>query len=147
MQIFTQLWKIFPYLFDVDYKVIALQLQMKLTDLQHLKDLTSEFLSFPILNFYKNHVLPSGWFPNLITHTQQVVSIFGNCILLWTVILQIDHATSTLHLQLTNPRLSDVPLLSTPLFNPRITISDVSLIDYDCFLVNLDDVFRSSCGL
>ena len=48
--------------FDVDCEEVALELQMELTDLQYLEDLKPKFLASYGLNFYKNHVLPSGGF-------------------------------------------------------------------------------------
>ena len=36
-----------------------------------------KYLTCHILNSYKNYVLPSEWFPNLITYIQQVVNMFG----------------------------------------------------------------------
>ena len=50
---------------------------MERIDLQRSGDLKSKFFVFYIVNFYNNHVLPLGRFDNLITHTQQVVGIFG----------------------------------------------------------------------
>ena len=50
---------------------------MELTDLQSSENFKSKFLAYYILGFYKNYMLPSKWFSNLITHTQQEVNMFG----------------------------------------------------------------------
>ena len=81
--------------------------------LQCSEDLKLKFLACHILDFYKNYVFPFGWFGNLITFTQQVVSMFGttyNCEQLFS---KRKHTKITLHLQLSNHQLSNVILLST----------------------------------
>ena len=50
---------------------------MEFIDLHCSEDFMSKFLAGNILDFYKNHMLPSGRFLNLITRTQQVVGMFG----------------------------------------------------------------------
>ena len=70
-------FKIFSLPFDVDYEEVQLQLQMELIDLQCSEDLKSKFLACHIFDFDMNHVLLSGQFLNLITHTQQIVSMLA----------------------------------------------------------------------
>ena len=53
-------FNIFFLPFDADCKEVTLQLQMQLIGLQCSEDLKSKFLACHIVNFYKNHVLPSG---------------------------------------------------------------------------------------
>ena len=71
----------FLFTYDVDYEEIPLQLQIELNDLQCSEDLKSKFLACHILIFYKKKtnpcVVPSGQLSNLVTHTQQVGSMFG----------------------------------------------------------------------
>ena len=74
---FASIFKIFFTLFHVDYEEIQFQLQIELINLQWTKDFKCTFLACYILDFYKNNMLSSGRLPNHITHTQQVVSIFG----------------------------------------------------------------------
>ena len=58
-------------------KNFPLHLPMELIDLQSSQDLEFNFLACHILEFYKNHLVLSRWFSNLIHHTQQVGSMFG----------------------------------------------------------------------
>ena len=62
----------FLFAFNTDYQEVLLDLQMEFIDLLSSEDSKSKFLACHSLDFCKNHVLLSGWFPNLITHTQQV---------------------------------------------------------------------------
>ena len=50
---------------------------MEHIDLQYSADLKSKFLAYHILNFFKSNVLSSRRLPNLISYTQQEVSMFG----------------------------------------------------------------------
>ena len=139
-----QIFRIFSPPSDVDCEEIPLQLQVELIDLQYSQDLKSKFFVCHILDINKNHGLPPfGWFPNFITDTQQVVSMFGTTYCYEKLFTKMKHSKSMLHLQLSNYRLFDVLLLSTSSFNPwhdiilwLQTTSDVSLINYDCYLVN-----------
>ena len=106
-------FKIFSSPFDIDREEVLLQLQMELIDLQCSEDLKSKFLVFHILELYKDYVHPSGQFPNLITHTQQVVSIFGIQYLCERLFFEMKYALSMLYSQLLNHHLSDVLLLSS----------------------------------
>ena len=110
-------FKIFSSSFDVDCEEVPLQLQMELIDLLYSKDLKFKFLAYHILVFYKNHVLLFGWFPNLITPTQQVVSMFYTAYSCEQLFTKIKHAKSMLCSELSNHHLSDVYLLSTSSFN------------------------------
>ena len=109
------------FLFDVHCEEVPLQLQIELLDLWCSEDLKSKFLACYILNFYKNHMFLSGWILIRITHTQQVVSMFGTTYCCKQLFSKMKHAKSMLHLQLSNHLLSDVFLLSTSSFNPDIT--------------------------
>ena len=118
--------KIFSSPFDVDSEEkVPLQLKIKLNDLQCSEDF--KFLACYILNFSKAHMLPSGPFPNFITHIQQVVNMFGITFCSEELFLEMKRTKSMLHLQLSNHHLSDVLLMSTSSFNPEITSSF-----YDC---------------
>ena len=75
-----------------------------------------------ILNFYKKHMLSSERLVDLITHTQQVMSLFGIAYCYEQLFFKMKYAKSTLHLS--NHLLSDVFLLSTSSFN-----SDTSFCD------------------
>ena len=116
--------KIFPFLFDVDCIEVPLQMQIKLIDLQCLEDLKSKFLVCHILDFYKNHMLPFGQFPNFIPHTQQVVNIFATTYCCEQLFSKMKHAKSMLHSQLLNHHFSYVFLLSTSSFTPDISFCD-----------------------
>ena len=80
-------------------------------------------------------MLPFGWFPNLITHTQQIVSIYGTIYHCKSLFSKMNHTKSMWCLQLLNLHLSDVLLLSTSLFNPDITFFFV-IVDNIRYLIN-----------
>ena len=63
--------------FEADFKEGPLKLKVVLIDLPCWEDLNSKFVACHILDFFKNHELPSGRYLKFITHTQQVVSMFG----------------------------------------------------------------------
>ena len=74
----------------------------------------SEYLQFKffachIFDFSKNQMLPPGQFCNLISHTQQVVSIFCTAYH-FQQFSQMEHVSSWLCLQLSNHHLPSVNL-------------------------------------
>ena len=109
---------IFSSPFDVNPE---LQVQIAPIDLQCSEDLKFKLLVCHILDFYKNYELPSGRFPNLITHTQLVVTPFGTKHRCEQLISKTKYANSWPRSQLSNHHLSDVFLLSTSIFNSDIT--------------------------
>ena len=122
---------------------------MEFIDLQCSEDLKSKFLTCHILNFCKNHMLLSIAYSDLITHTQQIVSMFDfkYCCEQFS---KIKHSKTTLHSQLSNHPWIDMLLQSTSSFNLVITsfyickkTSDISLKTHDCYLVNLAGFFFS----
>ena len=128
------------------FNICCKEIPLQLIDLKCLEVL--KFVACHFLNFYDNHILPSGWFSKFITHTQQMVSLFGTTYYCEQLFSKVKHNKSTLYWQLSNHQLSDVLLLSSSLFYPDITcflwvqtILDVSLINYDWYLVNLAVVF------
>ena len=116
----------FSLSFNVDSEKVPSP-QIELIDLQYLEDLKSKFLSY--------YILPFGWFPNLITHTQQIVSIYGTVYHCKWLFSKMNHTKSMWCLQLLNLHLSDVLLLSTSLFNPDIT-SFFVIVDNIRYLIN-----------
>ena len=133
---------IFTLTFVVDFEEVPLQMQMECIDLQCSKDWKSEFFACVILDYYNNRMFLSGWFPKLIS--QQIVSMFSTTNCCEQFISKMKNPKSMLYLQLSNHHLSEVVLQSTSSFNPDITFflwlqttSDVSLINYDSYLVNL----------
>ena len=71
------------------------------------------------LNFYKNHLLLSRWFPNLITHTQQVMSM--HYILLWIIVLENELCQKYVAFTIAKSLVWYVLLQLTSSFNPDIT--------------------------
>ena len=71
-------------------------------------------------DFYKNPILLCGQFLNLITHTLQVVSMFGTAYYWKQLFFKKKHAKNMLRLQLSNHHLANVLFLSTYSFNPVI---------------------------
>ena len=78
-------------------------------------------VSYHIFNFYKNSVLLSGRFPNLITYTQHIVSMLDTKHRCEQLFSKIKHARSTLRSQLSNLHLTGVLLPSASSFNPDIS--------------------------
>ena len=113
-------FKIFSSPFDVDCEEVPLQLQMELIDLQCSEDFKSKFLACHILNFYKSHVRLFGLFSKLITHTQEVINIFGTKYRCEKLSFKMKHTKSILRSQPSNHLLFDVLILSTSLCNPDI---------------------------
>ena len=106
------------------------------------EDLKSKFLACHILNFYMNLIIPLGWFPNIIIHTQQVMKMFDTAYSYEQLFSKMKHTKCMLHSQLSNHHLSDVLLLSNSSFNPDITYFcdnkyQMSLMNYECYCVNL----------
>ena len=54
--------KMFSLPFDLDYKELTLQMQMKLIDLQCPEDFQSKFLTYHILDFYET--IPKPYHPH-----------------------------------------------------------------------------------
>ena len=75
---------------------------MELIDLQCSEDLKSKFFTYHILDFYKNHMLSSGWFINLISCTQQEVSMFSTTVTSQQLFSKMKNAENMLCLQLSN---------------------------------------------
>ena len=92
---------------------------MEFIDLQWSEDMMSRFLTYYILNFYINRVLPSQQFSDFISHTQQGMSMFAATYCWEQLFSKIKHAKSMLHWQLSNHHLSD-GLLSTTSFNTDV---------------------------
>ena len=68
MKSYAPTFTIFSSPFDADCEEeVPLHLQMEVIDLLCSEDLKSKFLAYHIINFYKNHMLPSGWFSSLLT--------------------------------------------------------------------------------
>ena len=84
------------FTFEVDCEEVPLKLQMKCIDLLCSDNLKSKFPTW--LDFYKIHMVPCGWFSNLITNTQQIVSMFGTTYLCEQLFSKMKHAKNTLHL-------------------------------------------------
>ena len=76
-----------------------------------------KFLDCHILNFNKKYVLPFEQFPELTTHTQQVVSMFGTPYHCEQLFAKMNYAKCMLN----SYHLSDVVLLSNSSFNTDIT--------------------------
>ena len=117
---YIPIFKIFSWPFDVDSEEVLLQLQMELIDFQSSKDLKSKFLTCHILIFYKNHMLLSKWLSTLVTHTQQVVSMFRIILSCEHLFSKMKHAKIILCSTTVN-LLFDVLLLSISSPNPNIT--------------------------
>ena len=71
----------------------------------------SKFLAYHILNFYKNHILPSRQFSNLITLTLQVVSMFGTTYCCEELFLIMKYTKSTLLSQVSDHHLSNFAVI------------------------------------
>ena len=69
---------------------LSLQFLMELIGLNCTEDLKSKFLACHFLNFYKNHILPSGWIPNLILPYPADSEHVWRYIPLWVVVLQTE---------------------------------------------------------
>ena len=112
MKSYTPTFKIFTSPFDVNYKEVPLQIQRALIDLQRSEDLPSMFLSYHIIDYYKNHMLSSAWFPNFITYTQHVVSMFDTINFHEQLLFKMRLFKCTLRSQLLSHHFSDELLLS-----------------------------------
>ena len=95
---------------------------MELIDLQCSERSKSKFLASDNLDFCENHVLLSGQFSYLITHTQQVVSMFSTTYCCEQYFFKMKHDKGTLRSQLPNHHLFDGILLSISSFNQDIML-------------------------
>ena len=77
MQPFSQLSKFSLHLLVLIGKKSFYNWRNKLIDFQFSEDLKFKFLACHILNFYENHILPSGRLAYFITRNQKVVNMFG----------------------------------------------------------------------
>ena len=116
---------------------------MELIDIQCSEDLKSKFLACHILDFNKNHVPLFEWFPNYITHTQQVVSMFRIKFCCEQLFSKMKLAKSMLYLLLSNHHLSDVFLQSTSPFNHIFVIVNIICLIYKLWLLSFE--FLSFC--
>ena len=132
--------KKFSLLFDVDCEKVPLQLQTELIAVQSSEDLKSKFLACHTLDFYKNYGLLQPYHPHPVCREH-----IWHYITLWTIVMK--YAKSMLRPQLSNLISSfyqsfHLTLILYPLWL-RIA-SDVSLINYDCYLGNLVHPSESS---
>ena len=112
------------------------------------EDLKINFLASHIFNFSANNILLSGWFHNLITHTQQIVSMFVTTYFYKQLFSKMKQIKSILHSQLPNHHLSNVHLLSTSSFkSDMISFCDCKQhqIYHGCYFINL--VFGGARGV
>ena len=97
-----------------------------------------------ILYFYKNHVLPSGQFPN-ITHTQQVMYMFAITYCCEQLFFKMNQAYTVLTIVKSSlvwcasfVNLFHLTLILHVFFVFLwLQTSDISLINYNCYFVNL----------
>ena len=80
----------------------------------------SKFFACHIFDFYKDLTLPSGLFPKLITHIQQIASTFDTTYLSEQLFSKMITTKRMLHSQVWNRHLSNLLLPSISSFNPDV---------------------------
>ena len=109
-----------PFDFRVDDA--PANLQMELVELQCSEELKAKFNTSSPLPFFRDLILPSGNFPEYITHVKRIMAMFGSTYCCEQIFSKMKYTKCRLRAQLSNRHLNDVLLLSTCSIEPDIDV-------------------------
>ena len=89
-------------------------------ELQSNEELKAKFRATSILSFFRDHVLPSGSYPNYIAHVQRIVAMFSTTYCCEQLFSKMKYTKSHVRTQLSDRHLNDILLLSTCFIEPDI---------------------------
>ena len=119
-------FKLFVSPFDVEVEKASAELQMELIELQCTCELSLQYKTNDILQFYKKHVMSHGTFPGLVQHAKKMCCIFGSTYLCESLFSKMKYTTSRSRSRLTDEHLEYHLKLS--IYSLGVNIEDLSKV-------------------